>query len=228
MPISTLLHTRPPPASWALSPVWVTCPAPPDLGQPPKASPPLARPAVIKLQRISWRLQPTTQQPPRPTLDVEQLHMGETFKKPGQGRTRGEKMGTWWGAPELTILSFTRWELKISATEWIVETEIQSIECIWMSILQGHFEALSTSPPHPVLPHSDRMEQTRTWGLLRALHSRLAWRWGKQFSGNDQNRSLILPMNRTKLSQSFVGNLFGFPSLSFVLLSVLILLKTPL
>lgn len=54
-------RTLPPPTSWALSLVWVTCPAPPDLGQPPsKTPPPLARPAVIKLQRIRLLSPPWT------------------------------------------------------------------------------------------------------------------------------------------------------------------------
>lgn len=94
----THTHRHPPPTSWVFSLVWVTCTAPPDLGQPPGAPPPLAWPAVIKLQRISGRLQPTTQQPPWPTLDVPQLHMGKTFKRQGRtGENGGEKR---WGHDE--------------------------------------------------------------------------------------------------------------------------------
>lgn len=92
--ISTPPNAHPPPTSWVLSLVWVTCPAPPDVGQPPRASPPLTWPVVIKLQRISGRLQPTTQQPPGPTLDVPQLYMCKTFKSQDRGDCGREKMGT--------------------------------------------------------------------------------------------------------------------------------------
>lgn len=83
-------HTHPPPTSWGLSLVWVTCPTPPDVGQPPRVSPQVVRPVVIKLQRISGRLKPKAQQPPRPTLDVPHHSVWARHFK-SQDRTVEEK-----------------------------------------------------------------------------------------------------------------------------------------